>query len=57
LNWKNEWRPESLFHIHGTRDKIFPYGLVHPTHTISAAGHFMVYQRPGEISAILNEII
>ena len=57
LNWKNKWRPESLFHIHGTRDKIFPYGLVHPTHTISAAGHFMVYQRPGEISSILNEII
>lgn len=57
LSWKNEWQPEILFHIHGTNDKIFPYGLVHPTHTISAAGHFMVYQRPGEISAILNEII
>ena len=57
LNWKNEWRPEALFHIHGTHDKIFPYRLVHATHTIPSAGHFVVYQRPGEISAILNEII
>lgn len=57
LNWKNDWLPEKLFHIHGTNDKIFPYSLVHPTHTITAAGHFLVYQRAGQVSAILNDII
>ena len=57
LNWKNEWIPPNLFHLHGANDKIFPCALVHPTHTIASAGHFLVFQYPEEVSDILNGII
>lgn len=57
LNWKNEWLPANLYHLHGTRDRIFPYSRVKPTHTIDAAGHFLVYQRAGEVSEILKSIL
>ncbi|HRQ51997.1 MAG TPA: hypothetical protein PLR74_15725 [Agriterribacter sp.] len=52
LNWKNEWLPEKLYHLHGTPDRIFPYPLVHPTHTIASAGHFLVFRHAKEVSAI-----
>lgn len=57
INWKNEWRPDHLFQIHGTQDRIFPYKLVQPSHTIPGAGHFMIYQYPEKVSAILQGII
>lgn len=57
LNWKNDWTPENLYHLHGTNDRIFPYSRVSPTHTIPSAGHFLVYQRAPEVSAILSEIL
>ncbi|MCO5237571.1 MAG: alpha/beta hydrolase [Chitinophagaceae bacterium] len=57
INWKNKWRPENLYHLHGTKDRIFPYKRVQPTHSIPGAGHFMIYQYPGEVSSVLQEII
>lgn len=57
LNWKNEWLPPNLYHLHGTTDKIFPVSYVKPTHTLQSAGHFMVYQHFTKVSAILQEII
>ncbi|HEX5025829.1 MAG TPA: alpha/beta hydrolase [Agriterribacter sp.] len=57
LNWKNEWLPEKLFHLHGKKDKLFPHRLVNPTHSIEAAGHFLIYQHPQQVSNILNVII
>lgn len=57
LNWKNEWLPDKLFHLHGTNDRIFPYPLVRPTHTIASAGHFLVFRHAKEVSAILEDII
>lgn len=57
LNWKNEWLPEKLYHLHGTNDKLFPHRLVNPTHSIETAGHFLIYQHPQQVSDILNEIV
>ena len=57
LNWKNDWQPETLYHIHGNRDKIFPYSRIKPTHTIDSGGHFLIYQQADMVSSILNEII
>ena len=57
LNWKNDWQPETLFHIHGDNDHIFPIKKVNPTHIIPKAGHFMVMNRFKEINNILAEII
>lgn len=57
LNWQNEWRPEKLYHLHGSRDHIFPLKHVRPTHVIPDAGHFMVMNKCEEINGILTEIL
>ncbi|UYQ91341.1 alpha/beta hydrolase [Chitinophaga horti] len=53
--WKNEWMPESVVHIHGTKDRPFPIRYLQPTHRINGGGHFMVLNRAAEINAILRE--
>ncbi len=55
LNWKNEWRPDNIFHIHGSKDKTFPVELVKADRVIEGGGHFMVLSHAAEISNIINE--
>lgn len=56
LNWKNEWIPEKIYHLHGDNDKLFPISKVSPTHTIKNGGHFMVMTKCAEISEIICRI-
>jgi len=55
LNWKNEFRPAGLFHIHGTCDRIFLHQFTHADYKIQKGSHFMVHNRAEEISRILTE--
>ncbi|HMO61763.1 MAG TPA: alpha/beta hydrolase [Ferruginibacter sp.] len=57
LRWHNNWLPASLYHIHGTNDRIFPVQKLHPTHLVQGGGHFMVYNRAAEVSSILQAIL
>lgn len=57
LHWKMDSKPETLYHIHGGRDHIFPLRNIHPTHCIKTGGHFMVWNRAEEVSKCLREII
>lgn len=57
LNWKNTVRPETVFHIHGTKDRIFPVGKVHADLIIQGGGHLMVYDKAEIISKVLVEKI
>jgi pimeloyl-ACP methyl ester carboxylesterase len=57
FDWNNDFHPPNLYHLHGTRDHIFPVKKVKPTHTIDGAGHFMVFNRHEEVSRILREIL
>jgi pimeloyl-ACP methyl ester carboxylesterase len=57
LKWRNRRIPKSLYHIHGTRDEVFPYGFTSPTHTISKGDHVIVITRHEEINKILAEIL
>jgi pimeloyl-ACP methyl ester carboxylesterase len=57
LNWKNDWMPERLYHVHGENDHIFPVRRVNPTHVVPKAGHFMVMNKCAEISEILTSIL
>lgn len=57
LNWKNEQRPTNLFHIHGTKDRIFPYKKTHADVLIKGGTHLMAHNRAEEISKILVEKI
>ena len=56
FNWKNEWSPPHIFHIHGDKDKLFPISKVKPTHVIKNGGHFMVMSHWDEINKIVTEI-
>ena len=63
VNWKNEWKPDRYFQLHGDRDRIFP--LSHSAtrraasglHVVPGAGHFMVYNRAPKVGGILTGII
>lgn len=57
LNWKNTQCPDGAIHIHGDKDQIFPIKYIRPTHTIKNGTHMMVWNRAGEISKIINEVL
>lgn len=55
LQWRNDYQPPALLHIHGSSDRPFPRRYVTPTHTIVKGGHFMIMNRAPEISTILEK--
>jgi hypothetical protein len=55
LHWTNKQKPESLTHIHGTRDEVFPFSFARPTHVISRGDHMLVISHPNEIYTIIRE--
>ena len=57
LDWKNETRPSNLFHIHGTKDRIFPHKKTNADIKIPGGTHLMVHNRSEEISKILTQRI
>jgi len=57
VNWKNEWLPRQLYHLHGSRDRMFPLRRVKATHVVREGGHFMVNNRAEEVSTILDMIV
>lgn len=54
VSWKNVTIPQNYIHIHGTGDRLFPIGNVKADYVIRKGGHFMVYNKAVEISAIIN---
>jgi pimeloyl-ACP methyl ester carboxylesterase len=57
LEWNNKEIPSPFYHIHGTRDEIFPIHLTHPTHVVQKGGHMFVMSQPEAVNNILEEII
>lgn len=57
LNWKNEWIPDQLIHIHGESDRIFPINKLKVNYSIPKGGHLMLLNNSVEINKILKEII
>src|SRR5688572_19391451 len=57
LNWKNNWQPENLIHLHGQKDHIFPVKKIKNAMIIPGGGHFMIMNRFTEISEqITNQL-
>jgi hypothetical protein len=57
LKWRNKVRPENLFHIHGTKDKILPVHFTKPDACVEGGGHFMVYTLAGQVSKLITDKI
>jgi len=57
LEWDNEVIPQPLYHIHGTRDEVFPIRCARPTHVLPKAGHMAVFSHAETINAILPTLL
>jgi pimeloyl-ACP methyl ester carboxylesterase len=55
LNWRCKEKPNGIFHIHGTKDKILPIRFVQPDETIKGGRHFMVLSRAEEVSEAIRK--
>jgi pimeloyl-ACP methyl ester carboxylesterase len=57
LDWKNTTIPKPLYHIHGTRDEIFPLRLTTPTHIFPKGGHMFLITHPEAVNNFLLEVL
>ncbi len=57
LKWKNETIPQPYYHIHGSRDEIFPIRLTSPTHIVPKGGHMFLISQPEAVNNLLHEIL
>lgn len=57
LRWENTEMPQPLWHIHGTRDEVFPIRLTRPSHRIRRGGHLVIMTHAAEVNAILRDIL
>ena len=57
LNWKNDWQPPEIYHIHGDNDNMFPIKKIKADFTLKDAGHFMIMNRAAEVSTYINSIL
>lgn len=56
-NWRNREVPPNLVHIHGKQDKLLPIKFSKVDIEVEGGGHFMVFSKAVEISAILNDLL
>jgi pimeloyl-ACP methyl ester carboxylesterase len=57
LNWKNNWQPPGICHIHGTKDRMFPIKKINPDFTVNEGGHLMIMNKADEINRYLLSIL
>ncbi len=57
VNWKNEFIPENLKHIHGTADKILPLRFIKSAIEVLDGEHFMIVSKGKELSTLVRQII
>lgn len=57
MRWKKPELSTPIVHIHGTKDRIFPFKPIKNAHLIDRGGHFMIVNKAKEVSQlILNAI-
>jgi len=57
INWKNDWQPENLTHIHGGKDHMIPIKYVKADYIIPDGGHFMIMNRSEKVNECLAELV
>ncbi len=53
VSWKSNTQHEHLTHLHGTADRMFPFYFIKNARPIIGGGHFMVVNKPDEISEMI----
>ncbi len=57
VHWKNSERPENLFKIHGTSDRIIPIHKSSSDFIIKGGSHFLTWENAEEVSAIIRQLM
>lgn len=55
LNWKNDWFPENVIHIHGDHDHIFPLKTIKANYVIPGGGHLLLMNQADMVNEILKK--
>lgn len=56
INWKNDWQPENLTHIHGGKDRMLPIKYLKADYIIPDGGHFMIMNRSEKVNEYLAHV-
>ena len=54
LNWQNNVRPDNLYHLHGTNDRLFPFKFTKADIGLKNCGHLMVHINANSISDLIK---
>jgi pimeloyl-ACP methyl ester carboxylesterase len=57
VNWKNDWIPPVIFHIHGDKDKMFPIKRIAANYIVKNGGHFMIMNKADEVSRLIHNAL
>ncbi len=57
LHWKNDKRPENLFKIHGTADRIMPVHKASSNFIIKGGSHFLTWENADDVSSIIEQLL
>lgn len=57
LSWRSENKPESIFRIHGTNDKLLPLKNKNADAIINGGGHLMVYNKAEDVELIIESVL
>lgn len=57
VSWRNQVVPEGLVHIHGSSDRVFPFGYRSADVVVPGGGHLMVLTRAEELSQLLMKTL
>lgn len=57
LNWQNQQRPQNIYHIHGTSDRILPIRFVQPDKVVKGGSHFMIFNMHQRISELIESTL
>lgn len=57
INWQHCERPDNIYHIHGSYDKMFPLRYTKPDSVVKNGSHFMVWMKADEVSKALTKAL
>ncbi len=57
VHWENSERPENLYKIHGTSDRIIPIHKASSDFIIKGGSHFLTWENAAEVSAIIRQLM
>jgi pimeloyl-ACP methyl ester carboxylesterase len=55
INWKNDWFPKNVIHIHGDQDHIFPLKTIKANYVIPGGGHLLLMNQADMVNEILKK--